>query len=89
MVRIAAGWHASKHIKHRVTEIIAPWGPPIKERPAIPSEEELSVALVARKIAKLERRAQRIENGEAEGESRPKKSRPGGVKVKRHMGLSI
>ena len=81
MVRIAGGWHASKHIKHRVTEIISPWGPPINERPAIPSEEELSVALVARKIAKLERRAQRIENGEVEGESRPRKSRPGGVKA--------
>lgn len=81
MVRIASGWHASKHIKHRVTEIVAPWGPPIDERPRIPSDAELLAVRKARQAAKQERRVQRRENGEIENGSAEKKSRPGGVKA--------
>lgn len=77
VVRIASGWHASKHISHVVTEIVSPWGLPIDERPKIPSEEELLGARIAKKEAKMERRAQRMGNGD----NGAKESRPGDVET--------
>ena len=64
-----------------MTEIIAPWGPPINERPRIPSQDELLAASLTKKVAKLERRVQRIENGESKEGIGVKNSRPGGVKA--------
>ena len=81
MVRIASGWHASKHIKHRATEIVAPWGPPINERPKIPSDDEILAIKGAKKAAKMERRAQRRDHGEILEEAGGSKSSPGGVKA--------
>ncbi|KAF2198491.1 nucleic acid-binding protein [Delitschia confertaspora ATCC 74209] len=40
VVRIASGFRASKRIRHVVTSIVAPFGPPINERPSVPTEEE-------------------------------------------------
>lgn len=81
VVRIASGWHASKHIKHRVTEIVAPWGPPIDERPKIPSDEEILAMKEAKKAAKMERRAQRRDRGEISEEAGGSQSSPGGVEA--------
>ena len=81
MVRITSGWQGSKHIKHRVTEIVAPWGPPINERPKIPSDEELLAIKGVKKAAKLERRAQKIGRGETSEEAGGTKPSPGGVEA--------
>ena len=79
MVRIARGWHTSKNIYHRATEIVAPWGPPINQRPKIPSDEEMLAINAAKKAAKMERRAQRRDPREVLGEAGGSKSSPGGV----------
>lgn len=55
----------SKHIKHVVTEIVAPWGPPIEERPPIPSAGEREEERRSKKEAKLARKAKR-QRGEQE-----------------------
>lgn len=57
VVRIAPGWRASKHIRHVVTEIVAPWGPRVEERPPIPKVGEMSEERRAKREAKMERRA--------------------------------
>ena len=78
VVRIAHGWRTSQHIKHVVTEIVAPWGPPIEERPKILSEEERMEIRLKKRAAKLERRQQRREKGKV-GEAEPEgKAREGG-----------
>ena len=79
MVRIARGWHASKNINHRATEIVAPWGPPISQRPKIPSDEEMLAIKAAKKAAKMERRAQRRDPREIVREAGGSESSPGGV----------
>ena len=56
VVRIAAEGRVSRHIQHVVTEIVAPWGPAIDERPRIPSSEERLAAKAEKKRRKLERR---------------------------------
>ncbi|KAL8794531.1 MAG: hypothetical protein Q9195_002866 [Heterodermia aff. obscurata] len=81
VVRIASGWRASKHINHRVTEIVAPWGPPISERPKIPSDEEILAMKGVKKAAKMERRAQKRDRGEISEEAGGSKSSPGGVEA--------
>ena len=69
VVRIASGWHSGKHIKHRVMEIVAPWGPPIDERPRIPSDQDLLDAKNMKKAARMERRAQRRKGEEIGGQN--------------------
>lgn len=62
-----------------VTEIVAPWGPPIEERPKVLSDEERMDIKNTKRAAKLERRKQRREKGivgEAECEG---KEREGGI----------
>lgn len=59
VVRIAPGWRTSKHIRHVVTEIVAPWGPPVEERPPIPKVEELHEEKRIKREAKLARREAR------------------------------
>ena len=81
MVRITSGWHLSKHIKHRAAEIVAPWGPPINERPRIPSDEEILAILAAKKAAKMERRAQRRDRKESSEEVGGSKPSSGGLKA--------
>ncbi|KAL8974325.1 MAG: hypothetical protein Q9197_001445 [Variospora fuerteventurae] len=55
VVRIAPGWRASKHIRHVVTEIVAPWGPALEERPPVPSMAALAEERRAKHEAKRER----------------------------------
>ncbi|KAL8784145.1 MAG: hypothetical protein Q9213_004119 [Squamulea squamosa] len=66
VVRITARPPASKHIRHVVTEIIAPWGPPAEERPPIPSVEDLDAQYAAKREARLARKKERIKEGKAE-----------------------
>ncbi|KAL8841319.1 MAG: hypothetical protein Q9170_000949 [Blastenia crenularia] len=63
VVRIAPNWRTSKHIRHIVTEIVAPWGPPIEERPLIPKMEEMAEERMVKREAKIERRAERRSRG--------------------------
>lgn len=78
-MRIASGWRTSHRIKHVVTEIVAPWGPPIEERPKILSEEERMDIRMQKRAAKLDRRKQRREKGIV-GEAEPEgKAREGGI----------
>ncbi|KAL9138363.1 MAG: hypothetical protein Q9175_000403 [Cornicularia normoerica] len=59
VVRIAAERQISRHIKHVVTEILAPWGPSIEERPPVLSEEERARRLQEKTERKKERRRER------------------------------
>ncbi|KAM3427640.1 hypothetical protein MY4824_009318 [Beauveria thailandica] len=57
VVAIAPGWPTSRHKRHVVKHIIAPYGPPIENRPAIPSLDEIISEREAKKEAKDERKA--------------------------------
>ncbi|KAF6219403.1 hypothetical protein HO133_005229 [Letharia lupina] len=66
VVKIAAERRISRHIKHVVTEIVAPWGPSIDERPPVLSEEERLRRLQEKTLRKKERRRERnAETGES------------------------
>ncbi|OLN87653.1 37S ribosomal protein S17, mitochondrial [Colletotrichum chlorophyti] len=57
IVSIVPGWRTSPHKRHVVKSIIAPHGTPIAERPPIPTEEERFAAAIAKREAKVARRA--------------------------------
>ncbi|KAI1848324.1 hypothetical protein JX265_008895 [Neoarthrinium moseri] len=59
VINISSGWRAAQHVRHVVRHIIAPYGPPIDERPPVLSQEELLEKYAAKREAKLERRAAR------------------------------
>lgn len=65
-MRIAGAWRVSKHIRHVVTEIVAPWGPGIEERPRVLSEVERVEMRTRKREGKVERRRGR--KGEEGGE---------------------
>ncbi|KAL9069894.1 MAG: hypothetical protein Q9161_005208 [Pseudevernia consocians] len=66
VVKIAAERQISRHIKHVVTEILAPWGPSIDERPPVLSQEERLTRLQEKTERKQERRRERnLEKGES------------------------
>lgn len=69
IVRIARAKKISRHIDHVVTEIVAPWGPKIEERPPVMSLEELEARWRVQKEAKTERK--RLRNTHAEGQGGP------------------
>lgn len=58
IVSISPGFRASKHVRHVVNSILAPFGEPIEDRPPIPSEEERWIAAHNKKVAKDARRAE-------------------------------
>lgn len=64
---VSAGWRTSKHVHHVVDHIIAPFGPPIEERPRVPTAEERIREKEERKQIKDERRALRRAGDLAEG----------------------
>ncbi len=79
VVRIVQGLRTSRRIQHVVTEIVAPWGPPIEERPKVLSDEERMDIRTTKRAAKLERRKLRREKGTI-GEVEPEgKMREGGI----------
>ena len=59
VVSIVPGWPTSRHKRHAVKHIIAPFGSEIEERPPIPTREERIAEREAKKNAKDERRAAR------------------------------
>jgi small subunit ribosomal protein S17 len=56
VVSIVPGWPTSKHKRHVVKKIIAPYGTPAEERPPIPTLEERIAEREAKQAAKGERR---------------------------------
>ncbi|CAD6564807.1 MAG: hypothetical protein ASARMPREDX12_004691 [Alectoria sarmentosa] len=66
VVKIAPERQISRHIRHVVTEIVAPWGPSIEERPPVLSAEERARRLQEKTERKKERRRERNpEKGES------------------------
>ncbi|KAK4691951.1 hypothetical protein P7C71_g5157, partial [Lecanoromycetidae sp. Uapishka_2] len=61
VVKILAEKRVSRHIKHVVSEIVAPWGPGIDERPPVMTAEERFAKWKAGKDRKMERRRLREE----------------------------
>ena len=59
VVRIARERRISRHIQHIVTEIVAPWGPGIDERPPVMSEDERLAVRREKKEMKTERKMMR------------------------------
>ncbi|ODA78125.1 hypothetical protein RJ55_06728 [Drechmeria coniospora] len=57
VVSIVPGWPTSRHKRHVVKHIIAPFGIPIAQRPLVPTLEERIAAREAKKESKDERRA--------------------------------
>ncbi|PVH87889.1 nucleic acid-binding protein [Cadophora sp. DSE1049] len=56
IISISPGWRYSKHVHHVVNSIVAPFGQPIEERPAVPTLEERLESREAKRRAKEERR---------------------------------
>ncbi|EON67917.1 hypothetical protein W97_07414 [Coniosporium apollinis CBS 100218] len=59
IIALASGWRASKTVRHVVTSIIAPFGPPLSARPALPTEAERMAARTAKRVEKDVRQAAR------------------------------
>jgi small subunit ribosomal protein S17 len=60
IISISPGWRTSRHVKHIVNSIIAPYGEPIEARPPVPSREELLAEKEAKKSKKTERKRLRL-----------------------------
>ena len=60
VVSISSGVRRSKHVKHIVRSIIAPFGEPIEARPPIPSINEVVAEMDEKKRLKDERKKQRL-----------------------------
>jgi small subunit ribosomal protein S17 len=59
VIAIEPGWRVSKHVRHVVSRIIAPFGDPIEARPPVPSLEERVEERERRRAEKEARRAAR------------------------------
>lgn len=59
IIALASGWRASKTVRHVVTDIIAPFGPPLSARPPLPTEAERIAARTAKRVEKDVRQAAR------------------------------
>lgn len=66
VVSIVPGWPTSRHKRHVVKHIIAPYGTPIEARPPVPSLEERIAERESKKALKDERRAARRQQQEEE-----------------------
>jgi small subunit ribosomal protein S17 len=60
VVSIRSGWRTSKNVRHVVTSIIAPMGPPLSERPSVPTEAE---RLGAKEKKRAEKDLRQMERG--------------------------
>ncbi|KAF2652286.1 nucleic acid-binding protein [Lophiostoma macrostomum CBS 122681] len=52
VVRIQSGWRTSKAIRHVVTAIVAPFGPPVEDRPPVLTEEQRMAERLKHRLAK-------------------------------------
>ncbi|ATY64770.1 ribosomal protein S17 [Cordyceps militaris CM01] len=59
VVAIAPGWPTSRHKRHVVKQIIAPFGEPIESRPVVPSLNEIIAERETKKNAKDDRKSLR------------------------------
>jgi len=59
VIKVRSGWRVSKHVHHVVTEIVAPFGPPLHERPKLLTEAERVQQRAEQRKAKDERQAER------------------------------
>ena len=59
VVSIRSGWRTAKHVRHVVTSIIAPMGPPLSARPPVPTEVERLAAREMKRAAKDLRQAEK------------------------------
>ena len=93
IIRLASGNRYAKNVRHVVTQIIAPFGPPVSERPPLPSLGELQMRKDEKRAAKAERRVARAKDAmDAKREEkrlrRDKRAKPGGETSKANMGGS-
>lgn len=58
---ISSGWRTSKSKRHVVNRIIAPSGPPIEERPPVPTPAERDAAHAAERAKKVARKQLRAQ----------------------------
>ena len=59
---------AAKHVHHIVSEILVPFGPPITDRPPVPSEAERKAEYEAKRSVKVGRR--RLRRAAAQGSTK-------------------
>lgn len=59
VVQIRSGWRTAKRVRHVVTAIVAPMGPPVSQRPPVPTEEERLTAVEKWRAEKDVRQASR------------------------------
>lgn len=78
VVRIASGWRTSKQIRHVVTSIVAPFGPPVEERPPVLTEEERMKIRIRERLEKDVRSAAR---GRTTSKLRIKEARKQGLEI--------
>lgn len=78
VVRIASGYRFSKQIRHVVTGIVAPFGPPAEERPPVLTEEQL---MQRRLEQRLEKDVRSKERGRLISVWRLKEARAAGYKI--------
>ncbi|PFH54925.1 hypothetical protein XA68_11731 [Ophiocordyceps unilateralis] len=68
IVSIVPGWPTSRHKRHVIKQIIAPYGTPIEQRPPVPTLEERITERQDRKAAKDRRRAARKQGHDSQAE---------------------
>ncbi|BAE57598.1 unnamed protein product [Aspergillus oryzae RIB40] len=67
VIEFSSGYPKSRHVRHVVERIIAPFGEAIEDRPAVLTREERDAERVAKRTVKWERReARRAEGGEGQ-----------------------
>lgn len=84
VVRIADGWRASRKIRHILTEIVTPWGPPLEIRPKTMSLEEARERMLKKQEAQRQGRAQRKKQeiaGKTKSEAVRNPKSPGGMRL--------
>ncbi|KAI9698099.1 MAG: hypothetical protein M1820_007607 [Bogoriella megaspora] len=70
IIKFQSGYRCSKHVRHVVTQIIAPFGPSLDARPPVPSLAELQIEEDAKKERKEERKKLRATIKNVEGRIR-------------------
>jgi len=66
VVSIASGFRTSRNIRHVVSSIIAPFGPPVEARPPVPTASELLALRAQHRLLKDVRQAARGRKASAE-----------------------
>ncbi|KAF2711549.1 nucleic acid-binding protein [Pleomassaria siparia CBS 279.74] len=78
VVRIASGWVTSKRIRHVVSQIIAPFGAPVEDRPPVLTEDQRMAIRIQERLEKDVRSAER---GRKVSKDRIKEARRQGIRI--------